>query len=243
MAIAFTNLGASSGTTEVNPDIRTGTDLTSYTNTSWTPPSTGIVFFFVMSGQNTVTDTAVDAIDQNGVGLTRIGTDLEFNTSNRRISMFAAFASALSAGVLTVDFGTDTQLFCYVSIFQIEGADESGTISNAFIPATGTSGSGTSGSLTLASPQNADSRAIAAIGHVTNEAVTQGANFTKIDDMNGVGPALGWVTEYSTSQFETTADASWTTSSAWGAAGAEVKMAGGGGEIPATFHPAMRRGR
>jgi hypothetical protein len=227
VAITFTNLGASTGTTEVNPDLRDVGDATSYANTSWSPPGSGIVFAFVLSGQNTVTDTAVDSFVHNGVAFTRIGTDLEFSGGQRRVSMFAAFASLLSTGVTTVDFGTDTQIFCYVSFFQIEGADESGSISNAFIPATGTSGTDTSGSLTLAAPQNSDSRSIAAVGHVTNEVVTKGANFTQIDDMNGAGPALGWVSEFSTSQFETTADASWTTSSAWGAGGAEVKAAGG----------------
>lgn len=225
MAIAITNLGASTGTTEVNPDLRALNDATSYANSSWSPPASGIVFFFVMNGQNTVTDTTVDSIDQNGVALTQIGSSLQFDATRRRITMYAAYANTLSTGVLTVGFGTDTQLFCYVSIFQITGADESGAVTNAFIAATGTTGSGTSGSLTLASPQNSDSVSLAAIGHVANEVVTKGANFTKIDDMNGAGPALGWVSEYSTSSFQTTADASWTTSAAWGAAGAEIKAA------------------
>lgn len=38
MPLAFSNLGASA-----NPDINDSTDAASYSNTSWTPPTSGLI--------------------------------------------------------------------------------------------------------------------------------------------------------------------------------------------------------
>src|SRR3972149_2242246 len=48
MTIAFANLGASA-----NPDIASTANATSYDNTSWTPPTSGLIVVFVSNRGNT----------------------------------------------------------------------------------------------------------------------------------------------------------------------------------------------
>lgn len=228
MAIAIANLGASAGTTEAAPDIRNVADATSYANASWTPPSTGIVVCIVINGQNTVTDTTVDSLIHNGVSFTRIGTDIQFSSSQRRISVFACYASSLSTGVTTASFGTDTQLFCYMSFFQITGADESGAVTNAFISATGTTGSGTTASITLAAGQNSDSRTLTAAGWVTNAEPAIEAGYTKLDGFNGSGPTMGFLTQWHATTFDTAPTATTGSTGNWGMRGLEIKAAASG---------------
>lgn len=229
MAIAFTNHGASTGTSEVNPDIRVVTDLTSYSNSAWTPPTSGLLIAFVISGQNTVTDHSVDSFTGNGVTWTNIANIVFQGTGTRRVTLFAANASGSSNGANTIDFGSDTQILCYASIFSASGVDLSGGVSGAFVQSPTNSGTAdASGTVTLNSAGNSNNRPISFFAHNANEAVTADGAWTAADDFTGAGPTMGAMSQWKSDAFSTSATASWSSSVAWGGIAAELKADGGG---------------
>jgi hypothetical protein len=227
MAIAFSNLGSSA-----NPDINNSTNATSYSNTEWTPPSSGLIVLFVatreaagLNGPPTVTG--------NSLTWTQIATYVwtDLTTNDWRVTLFAADASGSSTGVTTIDFGSDTQLACNASFFQVTGVDISGGVANAFVQTPTNSGNGTSGSITLAAASHADNRPISFFLHSLEEGVIPRANWTELDEFTGVGPIRGMNTQYRDDAFETTASASWITSDNWGGMAAELKASTGVTEI------------
>ena len=227
MAITFTNLGASADP----PDINSGTNATSYSSASWTPPSAGIVLVFVTSREASGAGGDPDTVQQNGVNLTQIGASIVFNNENG-MSAWAAYASALSTGVLTIAFPA-TQTHCTAPVMQIEGADESGAVDAAFIGVSGddsvysASGTGTSSSVTLDAASDSDNRPVACNWHKFNEVTTERTNWTELDDLAGAGQNRGINTQVRTDTFETTASATWTTSQDFGILAMEVKIASG----------------
>jgi hypothetical protein len=240
MAIAITNLGVSTGTTEQAPDIRNLTDATSYTIPSWDPPNDGVVLLCILNGQNTITDVAIDNLTGNGNTWSEI-TAVEFDTGRRILTIFGAFGADLTTGETVIDFGTDTQLACYVSIFQITGAEEDGIdASNTFGLSESTTGSGTSASHNWAGSVTPDSRPLYFVAHVANEVVSQDASQTKIDDMNGAGPALGMVTAWEDDGFtDPSASFTWATTIAYGVLALEI-LAPGALEVPKYTLPGRR---
>jgi len=128
MALAFINLGASA-----NPDINASNNAASYANSSWTPPTTGIICAFVKNSIATAGNKPT--ISGNNLTWVEIGTHVIDTGNADRITLLAAFAAGATPGATTIGFAGETQLDCRVSFFQITGADESGTINNAFITA------------------------------------------------------------------------------------------------------------
>ena len=239
MAIGITNLGVSSGTTDAAPDRKQTIDAVSYTIDSWDPPDTGIVLLVIMNGQNTVTDTAIDALTGNGDSWVQIHT-ATFG-SERRQTIYAAFGSALTTGTTVVNFGSDTQLFCYAWMCQITGADESGTVAGAFGLEESSSGTATSGSHNWSgSPANADSRPFYAVAHNANETVTAPGSLTQIDENTGAGPTMGVLTAWEDDGFTDPSDSfTWTTSTAFGILALEI-LAADAGQTPPYANVTLR---
>jgi len=234
-AIAFANLGASVGQGaegEVNPDINLATDVTSYSNASWTPPTDGLIIAFVLSARSGGPDTPT--MSGNSLTWVQIGTTLAIG-SGRGLSLFAANASGATTGATTVSFGANTQLGCIVSFFQATGVDLSGGVAAAFVQSPSNSGTATSGSVTLSAAASSANRPIAAFGHLVNEVSTERANWTEVDDMHGVGFPRGLITQWRSDAFETTASASWTTSADWGGIAAELKAEAAAAASPMTL--------
>jgi hypothetical protein len=178
----------------------------------------------------------------NGLTWTQIGSTLA-DGDNGGLSMFAADASGSSAGATTVDFGADTQVHCTVSFFHATGVDLSGGVAAAFVQSPTNTGTGTSGSVTLAAAGAADNRPISFFWHLAAESSTERTNWTELDDMTGTGRNRGIITQYRDDAFETTASASWTTSAKWAGIAAELKasVAGGGGALPMAQDSYYRR--
>lgn len=224
MAIAFTNLGVSTGTTEQAPDIRDITDLSTYTIPSWDPPDDGIVLLCIFNGQ-AGGQVFVDSVLGNGDTWEPIH-DIVWpsGTEIRACSIFGAFGADLTTGATTIDYAGQVQILCYVSIFHITGADESGTVVNAF--AQFLNGEATSTGVTIDFPAaaNADNRAVAFVAHNANEAISDDATWTKMDDMNGAGPAVGMITAVDEGGVRDPAF-TWTTNAAYGYLALEVKIA------------------
>lgn len=222
MAITFTNLGSSAA-----PDFRNGGNATSYTTASWTPPSSGLIILFVFSAVSAT--TAVEpTVSGNSLTWTKIISVVAEPSGNaQRITLFGANAAGSSAGVTTIDFGTETQLSCTASFIQATGVDLSGGVAAAFVQTPTNSGAGaTSGSVTLSAAGSSNNRPVAAFMHAANEASTPRTNWTEADDFNGSGPTEGLETQYRSDAFETTASATWTSSANWNGLAAEIKAGG-----------------
>jgi hypothetical protein len=217
--VAFSNLGASA-----NPDINDTTDLASYANTSWTPPTADLIGAFVSSRNASGLNTAT--MSGNGITWTQIATVQYGSGSIHRLTLFGANASGSSAGATTVDFGANTQTYCSVSFFQATSVDLSGGVAAAFVQSpTNSGGAALVGDVTLAAAGNANNRPVSCFSHPANEATTQQTNWTKLDDLAGTVPTRGTMSAYRGDVFDTAAHASWATSAVWGGIAAEIKAA------------------
>jgi hypothetical protein len=225
VAIAFSNLGASA-----NPDINVDANQDSYVNSSWTPPTDGLIVACVMHKSVDESETYPSV---SGNSLTWIKIDGGFIPGTFILwSVFAASASGATTGATTFDWGTVTQSHCDVSFFQITGVDLSGGVAAAFVqtPVDGAQ-SGTSGSVTLSAASDSANRPISFFGHRANESTTPRTNWNELDDLSGTGADRGSDTQYRDDTFETTASASWTTSEKWFGFAAEIKAEGAAGGI------------
>jgi len=225
MAIAFANLG-----TSANPDINSAADASSYANSSWTPPTAGLLFVFVFNRQAAAT-VQTPTISGNGITYIQIATKIDAQ-STRRLTLFGANLTGATAGATTIDYATVTQTGCVASFFYCTGADLSGGVAAAFVQspsATGTTE--TTGTVTLAAAGNAANRPISCFYVNLEQSVTHRANWTEVDDFTGSAPARGFDSQYRDDAFETTATATWTTGDRWIGIAAEIKatVAAGGG--------------
>jgi hypothetical protein len=231
MAIAFANLGSSA-----NPDINNSANQSSYSNSSWTPPTDGLIVVFV-DGRDSdfVTPPATPTVSGNSLTWVQIGSTYDCETGTgtyaHGISLFAADASDATTGVTTINFGEE-QVHCVASFFQVTGADISSGVAAAFVQnQQNKASSGTEGSVTLNSPGDNSNRPIVFFWHYVIEATTPRTNWTEIDDFEGAGHDRGAESQWRTDAFETTASATWTTSNNWAGFAAEIKADLGNIEI------------
>lgn len=220
MAITFTNLGASA-----NPDINSQTDATSYANSSWTPPSSGLICVFVLSRQTG--GPPQPTISGNSLTWTAIATVTR--STVWRLTLFGADASGSSTGATTVDFAGNTQIGCTASFFLAEGVDLSGGVAAAFVQAPTADGNNVQTlSVTLAAAGAADNRAVAGFFHAAQEATTPRTNWDEQDDLSDANPPRALETQTRADAFETTASATWASAVVAAAIAAELKASGGG---------------
>jgi hypothetical protein len=217
MAIAINNLG-----TSANPDINSNTDASSYLNTSWTPPTTGIIVVFVITRLSSGLPVQ-PTMSGNSLTWTVIKSEPQ---GSERLTMFAAKAAGATTGQTTISFSSETQQCCTAEFCQITGAYEGGTIAQAFVqtPANG-SGSGTTGTVNLSAGANSNNRPISCFYHRENEVTTPRTNWTELDDLSGTSPIRGLETQWRSDAFETTSTATWATGSRWIGIAAEIKIA------------------
>lgn len=221
MAIGFTNLGASA-----NPDIADGTDLDSYSTSSWVPPSTGIIIAACYFRQLSPMTREFPVASGNSLTWHLIGSNYDLGGSVEGMALFAAFASGSSTGATTFDFNGRTAVFLGASFFQVTGAYESGTIFDAFVQIiTASATSGTSGTVTLAAAADSNSRPFSVFGHNQNETKTPRTNWTELDDLV-LGSSAGLESQYRTDAWEATASASWSSSGRWIGMAVEVRDSG-----------------
>lgn len=218
--LSFTNQGSSA-----NPDINSSTDATSYANSSWTPPTSGMVVVFVFNQTSSdMFDPLVPSVTGNSLTWTLIDSII---VAQSRVSLIAANASGSAAGATTFDFGCQTQAGFGASFFSVSNVYLTDGVVGAFQQVQNGSGTGaTSGSITLNSATDSGNRPISAFAHNTNEATTPRTNWTELDDLAGSAPARGFETQYRSDAFETTASASWTTGSDWLGLAAEIRKTG-----------------
>jgi hypothetical protein len=224
MAISFSNLGNSVGlgtNGAANPDINDPTNLTEYTTSSWTPPSSGLIIVAVWTRESG--GAPFPTISGNSLTWTSIKTYAY--DSIYGLAIFGANASGSSTGITTITYASSPAAG-FISFFSATGVDLSGGVAAAFVQTPTNSGAAaTSGSVTLSAAGDANNRPIAVFEHHANEATTHRTNWTEGDDMHGDGPDRALHTQYRSDAFETTASASWSTSTNWGCIAAELKAA------------------
>jgi len=226
VAIAFANLGASAA-----PDINSSTDATSYATASWVPPTSGLLFLFVQSRRAAGVDTPT--VSGNSITWTKIAGPVTTGTglAGSGICLFGADATGATEGATTIDYGANTQLHCTALFAHVTGIDLTGGIAAAFVqaPTANDAGTaGTTGTVSLAAAGNANNRPIVGFFHLTNEVSAPRTSWVELDDLGGAGGARGVESQYRVDAFETTATATWATSSGWAGIAAEIKAATGG---------------
>lgn len=213
--IAFVNLGSSA-----NPDISTSANQTAYSNSSWTPPTDGLIVICVNSRKSGGPEFPT-SITGNSLTWVEILTYNPFSIWG--MAMFAADASGATTGATTITYPS-SQSSCEASFFQVTGVDLSSGVAAAFVQTPTNTGTGTSGSVTLAAAGNSDNRPISSWLHDGDGAITERTNWTEFDGWNySTGPARSAETQYRDDAFETTATATWTPTENWGGIAAELK--------------------
>lgn len=196
--ITFSNLGSTA-----NPDV-SGTTVSSLVNTSWTPPTSGLVILYVAS--RVAAGPNVPTVSGNSLTWVQIATVL---AAPQRITLFGANASGSTTGATTVSFGGQTQDGALAYFMAATGVDLSSGVLAAFVQTPTANATGTSASLTLAAAANASNRPI--VGWISNYTLsyTPRTNWTEADDTAADLNGMSGETQYRSDAFETTASVTW----------------------------------
>lgn len=222
MALSFTNLGASAA-----PDFSNGTDAASFASSSWSPPTSGIILLFIYSGEASGNNRVASVIGNSLTWVEIANVGWGGDVPARRLTLYATWATGATTGATTIDFGGVTQLACTAMFAQVTGAFTVSDVRDAFPQGTSAYGNSTSGTMTmLNAAASSASRCIACFSHNANEALTQRASWTSLDQLGGTGPVRGSQTQARTDAYEDTASASWTTSTQWGGIAVEINENG-----------------
>lgn len=158
----------------------------------------------------------------------------ELNNSPEYIVLYLALTGAGSTDTLTATWGSAIA-GCHIMAFEVDGADLTvATADLAAVQGVTTNGTGTSGSITLAAAGATDNRPMSAWDHLATEATTFRTDWTELDDGSFSSPVSGAEYQWRSDTFETTATASWTTSSQYIGSAIELKAAAGGTSATAT---------
>lgn len=213
-SIICTNLAA----TESN------TDATSYNTASLSPTAYSLVILTVQSF--VATGPPVEpTISGNGLTWISVNTNTTNYSSNRRITQFVAMGNAPSSGVITIDFGAETQSHAVWVVDQCSGVFYSKTASDAVVQVGDSTGTGfaTSQTITLSAFSGNSNVAYGVLSHGTNEATTPGTGFAELSDnvVSDAGTLAGVQSQWSTN--DATVDWSWSTSSRMQGVAMEIK--------------------
>jgi hypothetical protein len=198
-------------------------DQTSYNTNSISPGGNRLVLAWVFSAQT----SGNTAPTLTGNGLTWVSVASANPTANDRLTLFRAMGVSPSSGAVTIDFGGVTQLRCLWCIADFAPVNQSGTNgSGAIIQSATNTVSGTSITVTLGAFGSADNATAAGLIAENNDAfLNQGSGFSQIGQVTQI-ESNGMLGEFKDTN-DTSADFSWTTSSAAGAIAVEIKATGG----------------
>jgi hypothetical protein len=213
--ITFDNLGSSA-----NPDIAAASG-TSLSNTSWIPPTSGLIILYVFNRGTAVNTPTVSG---NGITWAQIATVVDGGAA-RRLTLFGANASGSTPGATTADFAGQSQTSIHMEFMHAADVDLSGGVAAAFVQAPTGTATGTSASITLAAAGNSGNRPIA--GYATNVTITPRTNWTEMDELPSTGAQI-LATQRRPDAFETTSSATWDGASrTWVGIAAELKISAG----------------
>lgn len=208
------------------------TNATSYAETqTWTPGANSLVVAFVfVSATSPVAPPTVAGHGLTWSALT-LGSHgpITLSAGSGRLDAYVAKTPGATptSGAFTVSGYGASQTGAVIFVWEINSADLTGTALAAIVQSPTNSGTATSGSVTLSAAGNALNRPLSFFAHAANEATAPRANWTEpsspVGDGSYASPNVGADTQMRTDAFETTASASWTTSSAWIGVALELK--------------------
>lgn len=207
------------------------TNSTSYTTASFTYTAGRLLVVLISQVRAATTawaGTPTVKWTTSGTALTRKGTGLDFvtaATNRRRLECFVYTGGAGITDTLTISTSDTVALIGDGwSVVQWDGWDSTvATPDLAIVQLVTNSGTATSGSATLAAAGDSLNRPMSVWEHAANQATTPRTNWTELHDVAGNNPTTGFESQYRSDAFETTASASWVTSSDWGGLAVEIK--------------------
>lgn len=200
----------------------------SYALTSYTPAANSLLVAFVVGcGDNTDPNHATQPFTGHGVTWTKKAISNNALSTTHALSVWVANAGASPTSESCTARWATNRTGAAIIEFEITGWNDSLSAVDALVQAVTNTGTGTSGSFTLSAASSEANRPLAFFVHLANQGTTPRANWTEPSgaDGNFNNPATGAAAQYRDDAFETTASASWTTSSDWRGIGLEIAAA------------------
>jgi hypothetical protein len=185
-------------------------------------PAPNVLLLAVVNATGTAALTDPTSVTGNGATWTEVA-QIALPAGGSPIRLYAALSgSSPTDTAFSVTFGSAPN-GCNLSVYEITGADVSGTAAAALVQTVTNSGSGTSGSVTLAAGSHASNRPFAAFSWAANEAGTEDADFDELHDTGHASPARRTEVQWRSDAFDTATNATWTSSVTWAAIATELK--------------------
>lgn len=197
------------------------TDATSYTTASVTAEAGALYILAVSNVRVDTTTPATPTVTGASQTWTQDETNLydDAGAVRARLTVFSVIPTAQGSGTLTIDFGGATQGGCIWALIKITGSLASRAL--ALVQSEQAAGSGTTGTVNLASFGGTGNMAIGISSHVANQAVTPGSGFTELSD-TAITEALSLFTEHKLD--DASVDATWASSVGWGMVAYEIAL-------------------
>lgn len=200
------------------------TAASSYTaGTSWTPAANSLLVALVVGCSTTVADPT--SVSGHGGSYTKLTLSANGISTTHALSVWVRDAGASPTNAAAAASWGSSRTGGAVIEFEVTGAAIAGGATGCIVQNPTNNGTGTSGSVTLSAAGNSQNRPMSFWCHLANEATTPRTNWTETTgaDGNFNNPATGAEGQFRSDTFETTASASWTTSSAWRGVALEIK--------------------
>jgi hypothetical protein len=208
-------------------DLYASTNLTSYaTATSFTPAALSLMICMLFASSTDTSEAQPTGVSGNGVTYAQHATTF-FVSGVCSGSVWAGIAGGSpSAGVVTASGWGTARTGIGMAVFEITGADVSGTGLNAIQTVNkGGPATATSGTVTMTGPVSAGNLCCGMFDHTAAEVVAAGAGNTLGSTASYTLPNRGGGSVFNTGSTYANIIASWTTSAAWRAFGLEIKAA------------------
>lgn len=206
-----------------------GTDATSYTR-SYQPTASKLSIATVGVERTGSTNPNTPTVTHNSITATLIDSFLYVTSGTTRYKLFLfawdSGAGSGSAQTWTADFAGVTHHGAEMNIFEVSGTDLAHGVAQCFVQVVKTTAdaTGTSGSITLAAPTNANNRPMAVWAHSANEEHSI-SNWTSATNVAHANPNAAMKEGYLLTAWDTAAAATWTTSTNYGGMAFEIKSA------------------
>ncbi len=167
---------------------------TSFTTISWTPTASRLALVSILNRKDSGTpDTPT--LTGNSRTYTQVTTASfsTIGTPQRRLTVFRALNDSFTAGALTIDFGSGSQLGCIWHVVEFTGVTTDGANGASAIGQFSTNASTTTACLgiPLSAFSGSDSATYATFGVNQNNVFTAKAGWTLIDDTAGCAMRMG----------------------------------------------------
>jgi hypothetical protein len=221
---------ATSGRIQFRASLFSTTNTTSYaTGTTYTPAANSLLVACVATS---ATSGVVAPPTVTGHGVSWSAVPLAANTlsTTHRIDVYIANAGASpTSAAFTVSGFSSNRTGAAIVEYEVTGVSFSAGLAATIVQQPTNTSTGTTGTVTLAAASDIRNLPISFFLHLANETSTGRTNW--VVATGAVGnyntPATGAIGQYRNDAFETTASATWSTSSAWRGVALEVAAQSG----------------